>query len=265
MSVTSNKGYQIITTGSSAGLWGDILNQDVIDVIDTNLGGIVTKSVAGSNITLTSDEAENCILRLIGAQSADIQVSNSCVGFYFVENLTTNAFNITVTNGVAGVIIPKGRSTVIGDPTNGCRIAGTAGLPPGTRQLFFNSSAPTGYTKDTSLNNGTIRMVSGSVGADGGSSDFTSVFGSRLISQANIPNYSLPVTDPGHSHTITAFYATSTGGGTPGFITGPRAGSRSDLTSASTSQTGISVGSGGSGTAMDFNIKYCDAIRATVN
>lgn len=116
MPTTQNKGYEVQVTGSNTGTWGATLNDDMIAIVDANLGGIVIKSVAGSNITLTSDGSQNCIIRLIGAQSADIQLTNPCIGFYFVENLTTNSFNTTVTNGVAGVVVPKGRSTLVPIP-----------------------------------------------------------------------------------------------------------------------------------------------------
>src|SRR6185312_12992304 len=99
--------------------------------------------------------SEMLIVRLTGAQSADIQLTTSCIGMFFVENLTTNAFAITVVNDQigTGVVVPKGRCTVISDATNGCRIAGTDSFPPGTPMLFGQTSAPTGWTKSTANDN----------------------------------------------------------------------------------------------------------------
>jgi len=54
-------------------------------------------------------------------------------------------------------------------------------LPSGTRLLFHNSSAPTGWTKDTSINDSALRVVSGTPGS-GGSAGFTSAFGSPSVS-----------------------------------------------------------------------------------
>lgn len=42
-------------------------------------------------------------------------------------------------------------------------------IPPGTRMVFRQASAPTGWTQDTSLNDRVLRMVSGSGGGAGGS------------------------------------------------------------------------------------------------
>jgi len=54
-------------------------------------------------------------------------------------------------------------------------------LPSGTRLLFHNSSAPTGWTKDTSINDSALRVVSGTPGS-GGSAGFSSALGSPSVS-----------------------------------------------------------------------------------
>ena len=54
-------------------------------------------------------------------------------------------------------------------------------LPSGTRLLFHNSSAPTGWTKDTSIDDSALRVVSGTPGS-GGSSGFVSALGSPSVS-----------------------------------------------------------------------------------
>jgi len=54
-------------------------------------------------------------------------------------------------------------------------------LPSGTRLLFHNSSAPTGWTKDTTINDSALRVVSGTPGS-GGSAGFASALGSPSVS-----------------------------------------------------------------------------------
>ena len=51
-----------------------------------------------------------------------------------------------------------------------------AGFPRGTRMLFQQSAAPAGWTKDATINDKALRVVSGSVGS-GGSKGFASTFG----------------------------------------------------------------------------------------
>ena len=62
----------------------------------------------------------------------------------------------------------------------------------GTRMLFQQTSAPTGWTKDTSKNDRALRIVSGSVGDGGGDS-----FSSRFNNTVNTGNGSVA------SHTLT--------------------------------------------------------------
>jgi len=51
----------------------------------------------------------------------------------------------------------------------------------GTRMLFHNSTAPTGWTKDTSINDTALRVVSGTPGS-GGSAGFASALGTPSVS-----------------------------------------------------------------------------------
>jgi len=60
-------------------------------------------------------------------------------------------------------------------------VIATNPLPSGTRLLFHNSSAPTGWTKDTSIDDSALRVVSGTPGS-GGSSGFSSALGSPSVS-----------------------------------------------------------------------------------
>ena len=74
-------------------------------------------------------------------------------------------------------------------------------FPSGTRLLFQQTSAPTGWTKDTnsSLNDSIIRIVTGSVG-NGGSTAF-----STFNSQSSVGATTLTVQQvPSHSHTATS-------------------------------------------------------------
>jgi hypothetical protein len=51
-------------------------------------------------------------------------------------------------------------------------------IPSGTRMVFHQTAAPVGWTKDTTLNNRALRIVSGAAGS-GGTVDFTSAFTAR--------------------------------------------------------------------------------------
>jgi hypothetical protein len=142
-----------------------------------------------------------------------------------------------------------------------------AEFPSGTVMLFRQTAAPTGWTKETSNNNAALRIVSGTAGT-GGTADFTTAFASRTITQANLPSYNLSTGSI--TATLSSLSLWSRGGGYGGGgvttivdITNQTSGATSAALSASTITIGGSIPSGGSGTAMDFAVKYVDVISAT--
>jgi microcystin-dependent protein len=96
-------------------------------------------------------------------------------------------------------------------------------IPSGTKMLFAQTAAPTGFTKDTSNNNNSaIRIVTGTAGT-GGSVDFTTAFATPSVSgsiglsgdlaagnlavsmSGNISDTTLTTSQiPAHTHTIQA-------------------------------------------------------------
>ena len=144
-------------------------------------------------------------------------------------------------------------------------------FPSGTKTVFYQSAAPTGWTQVVTLNNVALRIVSGGTGGTAYTSGqaFSSAVaagtvGGTAITQANLPNVNFAVTDPGHTHPYTDYHAAGTGGaGGSGYFVLP--GASSDTTGSNT--TGIMVASGGSGTTHThaftgsaFNVNYANVI-----
>lgn len=97
--------------------------------------------------------------------------------------------------GTAGQVLSSGGAGA--DPLWDSR---TAEFPPGTRMIFQQSAAPTGWTKDVSVNDYGLRVVSGSVGITPGTA-FSTVFaqtsvGNTTLTQGQIPPHSHPYTRP---------------------------------------------------------------------
>jgi microcystin-dependent protein len=259
MAVTQYKGYPLIVTGDEVDTWGDVLNADAWAVIDKNLGGLVSKSLTNVNVTLTADENENLILRLTGTLTGAVLITTTLQGMMIVENLTTGSFAVTFTNGVGSAItIPQSaRSLIVADATNGARLVNEPIFPSGTRMLFHQTAAPTGWTKDASAYNHALRLVGGTVGS-GGSAAFTTAFASQAVS-GTVGNTTLTEAQiPAHTH---GFTASVTDGNGP---TGSGA-TRAQTTSASTTQ---STGGGQShthtftGNAINLAVQYVDVIIA---
>lgn len=78
---------------------------------------------------------------------------------------------VNLANGVTGTL-PVG---------NGGTGQTTALIPSGTVILFYQATAPTGWTQVTTQNNKALRVVSGTGGGTGGSVAFTTAFASQSV------------------------------------------------------------------------------------
>jgi hypothetical protein len=158
--------------------------------------------------------------------------------------------------------------------------AAGGGFPAGTRMSFQQTSAPTGWTKDTTagLDNSAMRIVTGSV-VNGGSVDFTTAFasqtptGSVTISTVSGSAGATTLTTPqipSHTHTFLRNTGT-TGGGAGSVLLGgnspPNGSVTTDATGGGGSHThpfSFSSGSGTfSGNAINLAVKYYDFIIAS--
>ena len=79
-------------------------------------------------------------------------------------------------------------------------------FPAGTQMLFVQAAAPTGWTKQTTVNDATIRIVSGTTGGNiGGSVAFSTAFvsGKAITLSGNVGATTLTTSQmPSHKHTI---------------------------------------------------------------
>lgn len=131
-------------------------------------------------------------------------------------------------------------------------------LASGTRMLFQQTSAPTGWTKETSAtyNDVALRITTGTVGT-GGADAFTTTFGTPK----STANYTLTTADiPSHTHGQEN--ASAVGGGVKHEFAA--------LAIDRNAQAGTNVITGGTGgggahahTLNNFNIKYADVIIAS--
>lgn len=152
-------------------------------------------------------------------------------------------------------------------------VAGAATFPSGTKMLFVQTAAPTGWTKDTNLDNHALRLVSGTVGT-GGTADFTSAFASRTptgsisINSPTIAVGNLPATAP----TTNTVLSGSGLGGVTGLLWTNQGGQNGDggatdggvrSINALGSGTPLAITGSFTGVAMSFAVKYQDVIKAT--
>lgn len=119
-------------------------------------------------------------------------------------------------------------------------------FPSTTAMLFVQTAAPTGWTKSTTHNDKTLRVVSGTA-SSGGSNSFTTA----LVNSFNSGATTLSTTQiPSHQHT--AFVA----GGATSFDPG-------GTTTTSSGNTGATGGGGSHTHTVQLNVQYVDVIIAT--
>lgn len=268
-SETSNKKYVLQTNGENPGTWGAVLNSQMIEYVDANMGGITSKALTSGAVSLDATESRNAILRLTGALSGNVTITTLCRGFFFVENLTTGAYTVTIRNDAVAtstVVAQSTRATLISDITNGVRIAGQDGFASGTTLVFYQAAAPTGWTRLATQQDKALRVVDGTTsagGVAGGTTAFTSVFAARTLTASNLPNFSVTVTDPGHTHTVgfagpISLDNANGSGSRTAFV-------NSNSTTTSSKTTGISAAfgntaRGGAQTSIDFAVQYINVI-----
>lgn len=135
-------------------------------------------------------------------------------------------------------------------------------FPAATKMLFGQTTPPAGWTKESgaAYQDAAIRCTTGTVGPTGGTAAFETAFAARTILLANLPNVNLTAESNGaHTHT----YNTPAGGfaGTADFPSNYAANPAGQNTGSNGAHT-HNVPLGGSGTAMDFDVKFVDVTFA---
>lgn len=132
-------------------------------------------------------------------------------------------------------------------------------IPSGSKTVWFQAAAPTGWTQDTTHNDKALRIVSGAGGGTGGSVAFATAFASKAVTGTNSPVTLDNTNIPAHTHTYERAF-TGSGNGLGG--------SSPYITVGSVTASG-SYGSSGAhnhaftGTAINLAVQYVDMIIAT--
>jgi hypothetical protein len=145
-------------------------------------------------------------------------------------------------------VIELATNAEVATGTDTTRAVTPAGLragvfPSGTRIIFQQTSAPTGWTKDTTHNDVALRLVNGAVGS-GGTDQFTGVFGAS-VGGTTLTNAHLPASISATGGTFAA-----------------QSGSDAVVLRSGTASTGTLVNTGG-GTSHTHSIpslQYVDVI-----
>jgi hypothetical protein len=192
--------------------------------------------------------------------------------------LTAN--NVLLGNGTSGVqfVAPGSSGNLLtSNGTTWTSSPAPNAIPSGTVMLFYQASAPTGWTQVTTQNNKALRVVSGTGGGTGGSVAFTTAFasqtpsgsvsitgvsgsaGSTTLTTPQIPSHSHPAGGSGNAKrgAVPGNYMTAPG-------TNPTGGAGGD--GAHTHPFSFSSGTGTfTGNAINLAVQYIDVIIASKN
>ena len=232
-------------------------------VVQNNTSGgesIVVKTTAGTGITVPN--GKSMFLYTDGTNVVEVTthtpVSSGGTGAY-----TLTANNVLLGNGTDAVqfVAPGTSGNVLTSDGSTWTSAVPVAFDSGTRMIFAQTTAPTGWTKDTvNYNNHALRVTT-STASTGGSVAFTTAFASQSVSGTVGATTLSTTTMPSHRHSFVAGWL-----GTP---SGPPANPLWDNKGANSTYYTAYTGSSGShnhsfsGTSIDLAVQYLDVITAT--
>ena len=311
---TANSGIEKPGSGEQAGTWGTTTNTN-FDIIDRVLNGVGAITLSGTTHTLTTSDGSLSdgqfkVLVLGGSPSGTNTITispNDQDKTYLVHNNTNQSVifsqgsgsNATIVAGAFAWIFADGAGSgaavtkmtvdtasiedsavttakIADDAVTADKIADAERFASGTKMLFHQTAAPTGWTKDTSHNDKALRIVSGTVGT-GGSVAFETAFASQTpagsISNSvsgSTASHTLTVAQiPAHTHDFGMFNRGS-GSSQPvhepfqnaneiNFATDSTGGGEGHSHGAGT----LAVSSTFSGTAINLDVSFVDVIICT--
>jgi hypothetical protein len=144
-------------------------------VFFNNTAGSQTLTIAATGHTANGIAiAQGAYSHVYNDGSANFKMYNA------VDKLGATTFKDTVTAGSSGQIILRtnGAVTATTFTGDGSNLSGVDPFPSGTKQVFYQASAPTGWTQDTTaaLSESVMSVVTGSGGGTGGSTAYFSSF-----------------------------------------------------------------------------------------
>ena len=227
----------------------------------------VTNTAASPTLNVNSTGAKAIVYRN-AAISAGYLAANRVYKFVYDGTNYELIGDIDTNNKyTAATAAPKAPGTAaVGTSTKYARedhvhpAQAVSAFPAGTQMLFVQAAAPTGWTKQTTVNDAAIRVVSGTTGGNtGGSVAFSTAFvaGKAITLSGNVGATTLSVNQmPSHKHGNVEVIQTTIGGNDGHNSNGGHRVGNMDNTGGSGSHTHSL-----SGTAtVNLSVKYVDVI-----
>jgi len=272
-SFTTNKVLEKPGNGDYVDTWNVPVNGDM-DIIDQAFGGVTALNATGGSATLTDTQYRSLVFSISGAMSANVTytIPSGKGGQWIVFNNTTDSsggpWDVIIASGGGGTSYTVTRGQRVHLYSDGTNINVVyayptfvpSTIPAGTVMLFAQTSAPSGWTKITTYNDRTLRVVSGAASA-GGSVAFTSAFTSQAVNGTVGATALTEAQLPSHNHvTYSGTFGVGGGGATVITTVDPTTGTRVGATAYTGSgQTHTHTFTG---TAINLAVQYVDVILA---
>jgi len=133
-------------------------------------------------------------------------------------------------------------------------------IPSGSAMVFFQTAAPSGWTKSTANTDKALRVTSGDGGGTGGSVAFETAFASQTPAGTNAGTALSTSQLPSHSHAIYASQVGAAGGAN--YATYGASGAEQTSATATTG-SGATHTHTFTGTAIDLDVQYLNVIVCT--
>lgn len=259
---TDSAGYPVAAEGSSTKVLiypgpddYKVVCKDADDVTlwtHDNIPGVVADDTGTATEGITEEEADFRYVRNPSALTDDTTVADADI---FSRWSTSDSENRAIAFSALRTALAAGFVTD-GDM-----------FPSGTKCLFVQTAAPTGWTKDTTHNNKALRIVSGTA-SSGGSLAFTTAFSATRSLSGTVGNTTLNSTQiPAHTHTIPMkYFSVPTDVGSLSCFVIP---SEASFDGTTDETTDSNTGGGGSHTHslsmtdLALDVQYVDVIIAT--
>jgi len=170
------------------------IGADELNVSGNGTAGQYLGSDGDGTMTWTSISSDPTMGGDLSGTASNAQIVANAVG-------TTEIANSAVTDAkIAGMSSSKLSGAL--PAIDGSALTGVQPFPSGTKMVFAQASAPTGWTQDTANNDKALRVVSGSGGGTGGTHGLSSPPSTSHTHTGPSHTHSTP--SHSHSHTLSA-------------------------------------------------------------
>ncbi len=160
-----------------------------------DIGGVGSTGGSSTAYTITTNQSFASLAALSGKRiTVAVHTASGPAATLAVDGLTAKAILRSGSTAIStGDLQPATPYDVLYNVgTDKYYVMGSLGanaaFVSGTAVVFYQTNAPTGWTKSTTNNDKALRVVSGSGGVAGGTTAFSTVFAARTIARANLPN-----------------------------------------------------------------------------